>query len=121
MRDPELVLRDVMNGLVTPEWAAKIYGVVVVANPWRVDRAATQKQRDAVYSWRKRMATNDERRTTKDDSPKSGLGRKTKGVRKTTSVKRQMLNGKRGASGVKRKRPCVNLSGWPPTSLSKPE
>ena len=32
-RDPARVLRDVINGLVTPEAAAKTYGVIAVPNP----------------------------------------------------------------------------------------
>ncbi|MEN0075505.1 MAG: hydantoinase B/oxoprolinase family protein [Paracraurococcus sp.] len=39
-RDPELVLRDARNGLVSPEAARRDYGVVVTPD-WRVDAAAT--------------------------------------------------------------------------------
>jgi N-methylhydantoinase B len=53
-RDAELVLRDVVNGLVTPEWAKKMYGVVVRGAPWRVDAEATRKQREAIYKQRKK-------------------------------------------------------------------
>ncbi len=56
LRDPELVLRDVINGLVTVEWAKNTYGVVVRANPWRVDQAATIRQRNALYDERKEHA-----------------------------------------------------------------
>lgn len=57
-REPALVLRDVVNGLVTPEWAKKTYGVVVKGKPWRVDDAATQKQRQAIKKERKKGAVN---------------------------------------------------------------
>jgi N-methylhydantoinase B len=52
-RDPGLVLRDVINGLVTSEWAKKTYGVVVRADPWRVDEPATVKQRKAIRDERR--------------------------------------------------------------------
>lgn len=55
-RDPALVLRDVENGLVTPEWARRIYGVIVRSAPWRVDGAATVKRRDAIRAERRRLA-----------------------------------------------------------------
>lgn len=54
LRDPELVLGDVVNGLVTPEWADKMYGVVVRARPWRLDLAATAKKRSGIYAQRKK-------------------------------------------------------------------
>ena len=54
-RDPNLVLRDVINGLVTVEWAKKMYGVIVRADPWRVDGAATLKQRDAIRVERRKL------------------------------------------------------------------
>ncbi|HZQ07789.1 MAG TPA: hydantoinase B/oxoprolinase family protein [Anaerolineae bacterium] len=53
-REPLLVLRDVINGLVTPECAQQIYGVVVRADPWRVDANATRKQRETIYNQRKK-------------------------------------------------------------------
>lgn len=55
-RDPALVLRDVINGLVTPERAAKTYGVVVRSNPWRADDTRTRKQREAIRTERKKQA-----------------------------------------------------------------
>lgn len=55
-RDPALVLRDVVNGLVTPEHAAKTYGVVVTGEPLRVDDEATAQQREAIRTERRRLA-----------------------------------------------------------------
>lgn len=55
-RDPALVLRDVINGLVTPEWAAKTYGVVVSGHPLQVDEAATTQQRQAIRAERRKLA-----------------------------------------------------------------
>lgn len=55
-REPELVLRDVINGLVTPEWAKKMYGVIVRADPWRVDPTATVRRREAVRAERRKSS-----------------------------------------------------------------
>lgn len=57
LREPERVLTDVINGLVTAQAAKETYGVVVREKPWRVDVAATQRQRDAIYVARSRSAT----------------------------------------------------------------
>jgi hypothetical protein len=56
LRAPELVLRDVINGLVTPEWAEKTYGVVVRGAPLRVDRLGTVEARQAIYKQRRQTA-----------------------------------------------------------------
>jgi N-methylhydantoinase B len=40
-RDPAMVLADVRNGKVTPEGAARDYGVVRLPSPWHVDARAT--------------------------------------------------------------------------------
>ncbi|TVQ29445.1 MAG: hydantoinase B/oxoprolinase family protein [Geminicoccaceae bacterium] len=45
-RDPEAVLKDVRNELLSPDKAARDYGVVVEAAPWRIDAAATADLRD---------------------------------------------------------------------------
>jgi len=45
-RDPDLVLRDVINGYVSVESARKDYGVVFNDAHTKVDQAATQKLRD---------------------------------------------------------------------------
>ena len=44
-RDPERVLRDVRNELVSPEAAERDYGVVVDTGRWAVDAAATGRLR----------------------------------------------------------------------------
>lgn len=44
-RDPEAVLRDVVDGLVSPERAAERYGVVIDGTPTAVDVAATEELR----------------------------------------------------------------------------
>jgi N-methylhydantoinase B len=85
-RDSELVLRDVINGLVTPEWAERMYGVVVRGKPLQVDWAATQKKRDAIYAQRAKSV----------ETRKS----KTVGVkRETSNVKRQNASAKRAVNG----------------------
>lgn len=56
LRDPQLVLRDVINGLVTPEWARRTYGVVVHPDPWRLDLPATLKEREQCYKRRRQTA-----------------------------------------------------------------
>lgn len=50
-RDPELVLEDVVNGLVTPGPAADIYGVVIGADG-TVDAGATEERRGAMRAER---------------------------------------------------------------------
>ena len=49
-RDPERVARDVHNGLVTPHWAAALYGVVLRDEV--VDAEATRARRGAIRSER---------------------------------------------------------------------
>jgi N-methylhydantoinase B len=51
-RDPERVLRDVRNELVSPESARRDYGVVLDLTAWKVDAAATKKLRDAMHAQR---------------------------------------------------------------------
>ncbi|HBY98009.1 MAG: hydantoinase B/oxoprolinase family protein [Ardenticatenaceae bacterium] len=55
-RDPALVLKDVVNGLVTPEWAGRMYGVVVEPDPWRVNGEATLRQREVIRAGRRQLA-----------------------------------------------------------------
>ncbi len=45
-RDPEMVLRDVRNELVSPQSARDDYGVVVDTETWTVDEAATAELRE---------------------------------------------------------------------------
>jgi N-methylhydantoinase B len=47
-RDPEAVLRDVRNELLSPGKAAADYGVIVDRARWTVDAAATEKRRDEI-------------------------------------------------------------------------
>ncbi len=47
-RDPALVLADVRNGKVSAAAAERDYGVVVAANPWRIDTQATARRRSAL-------------------------------------------------------------------------
>jgi N-methylhydantoinase B len=47
-RDPAAVLVDVRNGYVSPEAAARDYGVVVDTTQWIVDAAATNEKRAAL-------------------------------------------------------------------------
>ena len=44
-REPELVLKDVMDGYVSMEAAEKIYAVVINPSDMTVDREATRKLR----------------------------------------------------------------------------
>ncbi len=44
-RDPELVLRDVREGKVSPERGRKVYGVVIDTENWKVDEVETEKLR----------------------------------------------------------------------------
>jgi N-methylhydantoinase B len=46
-RSPEKVLRDVRNGVVSPEQAREAYGVTVDTGNWTVDRVETAKIRGA--------------------------------------------------------------------------
>ena len=41
-RDPQSVLRDVRDGVVSIESAERDYGVAINAKAWRVDEAKTQ-------------------------------------------------------------------------------
>jgi N-methylhydantoinase B len=40
-RQPELVLRDVRDGVVSPEAARRLYGVVIDTDRWAIDSVAT--------------------------------------------------------------------------------
>jgi N-methylhydantoinase B len=93
-RDPGLVLRDVINGLVTPEWAKKMYGVVVREEPWRVDEDATRKQRAAIRAQRRKLG----KRVNGNGSTASASTRR---VRSKTSSR---VNGKSHANGNARKK-----------------
>ena len=49
-RDPELVVRDVREGKVSPERARDVYGVAIDTNVWTVDTDATRRLRQAMGS-----------------------------------------------------------------------
>src|SRR5207249_7823192 len=51
-RDPDAVLRDVRNELLSPEKAERDYGVVIDTQAWRVDAAATEKLRARIAASR---------------------------------------------------------------------
>ncbi|HEX9867802.1 MAG TPA: hydantoinase B/oxoprolinase family protein [Candidatus Tectomicrobia bacterium] len=51
-RDPEAVLKDVRNELISLAAAANDYGVVIDARNWKVDEAATQRLRDEIRAAR---------------------------------------------------------------------
>jgi N-methylhydantoinase B len=51
-RDPEMVLADVRNELVSPEAAARSYGVVVDTTTLSVDRAASEARRAEIRAAR---------------------------------------------------------------------
>jgi N-methylhydantoinase B len=61
-RDPERVLRDVINGIVSVEHAAERYGVVIDPDGPAVDAAATEQRRAAIRDERRATATMPERR-----------------------------------------------------------
>ncbi len=44
-RDPELVLRDVREGKVSPERGRKVYGVAIDTEHWKVDEVETERLR----------------------------------------------------------------------------
>ena len=47
-RDPEAVLKDVRNELISLSVAANDYGVVIDSHNWKVDEAATQRLRTEI-------------------------------------------------------------------------
>jgi N-methylhydantoinase B len=55
-RDPERVLRDVESSLVTPEWAGRMYGVVLRDGGTAVDVEATEAQRETIRAERRKAS-----------------------------------------------------------------
>jgi len=55
-REPERVLRDVTHGLISREWAEKIYGVVIGSSPASVDWKVSTERRHTIKEERKRRA-----------------------------------------------------------------
>ena len=51
-RDPEAVLRDVRNQLLSPDKAEADYGVVIDTARWTIDRTATRVRRDLIRAAR---------------------------------------------------------------------
>jgi acetone carboxylase gamma subunit len=51
-----MVLRDVLHGLVSPEWANEIYGVSCDLDPRAVDWRSTELRRETIRNERKRRA-----------------------------------------------------------------
>ena len=56
-RDPEFVLRDVVQYAASAKLAAQVYGVVVAGEPAALDVAATEQRRTAIRAERLRQAT----------------------------------------------------------------
>jgi N-methylhydantoinase B len=54
-RDPQAVLRDVLDGVVSLHKAREVYGVALSGDPLRVDPAATATLRHALASPRQRL------------------------------------------------------------------
>ena len=52
LRDPQGVVRDVRNGFVSQDRARNIYGVVLDTATWKVDEAATRRQRAEIAAAR---------------------------------------------------------------------
>src|SRR5215212_1165885 len=55
-REPERVLRDVLNRWVSPEFAREVYGVVLTEDGESVDRPATERRREKILNWRRANA-----------------------------------------------------------------
>lgn len=55
-REPERVLRDVLNRWVSPEVAHDVYGVVLNADGEAVDADATKQRREDILRWRRENA-----------------------------------------------------------------
>ncbi len=52
-RDPHLVIQDIEESLITPDWATKLYKVVFNEETLKIDEDATKKLRDKVREERK--------------------------------------------------------------------
>jgi N-methylhydantoinase B len=60
-REAERVLDDVTKGLVSSEWAEKVYGVVTRGSPLSVDLESTERCRHGIRNERKRQAESPSR------------------------------------------------------------
>lgn len=56
-RDPERVLRDVLNRWVSVDFAHEVYGVVLEQGGESVDTNATERRREEILRWRRANAT----------------------------------------------------------------
>jgi len=56
-REPERVLRDVLNRWVSAEFAREVYGVVLTDDGESVDAPATEQRREEIRKWRRENAT----------------------------------------------------------------
>lgn len=56
-REPNLVLKDVIAGVVSPEQARERYGVIVAADRTSVDRPATDQRREQIRDERRQTAS----------------------------------------------------------------
>lgn len=56
-REPDRVLRDILNKWVSEEFAREVYGVVLAADTHSVDAAATEQRRLEIRDERRQMAT----------------------------------------------------------------
>jgi N-methylhydantoinase B len=55
-RDPERVLRDILNRWVSEEFAYEVYGVVLQPDKESVDLKATEQRREEIRTWRRQHA-----------------------------------------------------------------
>jgi N-methylhydantoinase B len=66
-RDPEALLRDVRNELISSSAAANDYGVVIDTHNWKVDEAATQRLRTEIRTAR---GWSEAAKVLRDDPPR---------------------------------------------------
>jgi N-methylhydantoinase B len=99
-REIDLVERDVVNGLVTPEWAEKMYGVVGRGAPWQADRDATRRRRDDLYQERKRNVSGG--KSSKRPAESGAQARRLAKERASAKNKRSAARGKK--NGVRNAR-----------------
>jgi acetone carboxylase gamma subunit len=77
-REAESVLRDILHGLVSREWAEKIYGVSCDPHTQDVDWSQTELRRDAIRTERKkraRFSPSMQREPLTDAAPSKTLAR----------------------------------------------
>ncbi|MBL4803020.1 MAG: hydantoinase B/oxoprolinase family protein [Emcibacter sp.] len=52
-RDPHLVIQDIEESLITPDWAKKLYHVIFNEETLKIDKEATKAERDTMRTQRK--------------------------------------------------------------------